>query len=90
MLVEEEVTDPNLAVAELAELGLNEARELLEENVPLEAGRSGEAKLDVFSCLVSAGGLNTWGIIPMSVMWGLTASGGTWGRIITCTSDFDK
>ena len=84
MLVEEDVTDPILAVAELAELaGLKLARELLDENVPLEAGRMGEAKLDMFSCLESAGGLNSCGIIPMSVMCGFTVSGGVWGLIIT-------
>ena len=65
MLVEEDVTDPSLVVAAP---GLKLARELLDENVPLEAGRMGEAKFDWFSCLVSAGGLNTCGIIPMSVM----------------------
>ena len=65
MLVEEDVTDPSLVVAAP---GLKLARELLDENVPLEAGRMGEAKFDWFSCLVSAGGLNSCGIIPMSVM----------------------
>lgn len=43
MLVEEDVTDPILTVTELAELGLKLAIELLDENVPLEAGRIGEA-----------------------------------------------
>ena len=75
MLVDEDVTDPSLAVAEL---GLRLARELLDENVPFEAGRMGEAKFDWFSCLVSAGGLNSCGIIPMSVTCGFTVSGGVW------------
>lgn len=80
MLVEEDVRDPSLAVAAL---GLKLARELLDENVPLEAGRMGEAKFDWLSFLVSAGGLNSCGIIPMSVMCGFTVSGGVWGLIIT-------
>ena len=66
MLVEEDVTDPSLVTAAPGLLKL--ARELLDENVPLEAGRMGEAKFDWFSCLVSAGGLNSCGFIPMSVM----------------------
>ena len=43
MLVVEDVTYPIFTVAELAVLGLKLARELLDENVPLEAGRIGEA-----------------------------------------------
>ena len=57
------------------------ARELLEEKVPLEAGRIGEAKLEGASCVV--GGLNSCGFIPISVMWGLITSGGVCGLTIT-------
>ena len=46
----------------------------------MEAGSIGEAKFDWTSCLT--GGLNTWGVRPMSVMWGLDTEGGIWGAII--------
>ena len=51
------MTDPILTVVDFSELGLKLARELLDENVPLE-GIIGEAKFDCDSCFDVAGGLN--------------------------------
>ena len=69
------MTEPILAVTDFSDPGLKLARELREENVPLEA-TIGDAKLDCDSCLLVAGGLKICGIIPISVMWGLDTSGG--------------
>ena len=60
--VTEDLDDPILTMVEFAGVCFlpwveKLARELLDEKVPLEAGRMGDAKLEGASCVV--GGLNT-------------------------------
>ena len=65
----EDLDDPVLDVCFL--LGVEELqKELLDDR----SGRSGDAKLEGASCGV--GGLNIWGFIPISLMWGLGSTGG--------------
>jgi hypothetical protein len=47
----------------------------------LRVGRMGEAKLEGASLVTS--GLNTWGLSPISDMWGFGTDGGSGGLIIT-------
>ena len=54
--------------------------ELQKELLDDLSGRRGEAKLEGASCGV--GGLNIWGSIPRSLMWGFGISGGHWGLTI--------
>ena len=65
----EDLDDPVLEFRFL--LGVEELqKELLDDR----SGRSGDAKLEGASCGV--GGLNVWGFIPISLMWGLGSTGG--------------